>query len=87
MTESNLTSEILKEYLASLQAVKMSERELSRNKTELQNRKNKLGKHLVPKDAKQGEKFSIWVRDENDKEKLLVVEVLEHDTYDFSWRT
>jgi hypothetical protein len=64
----------------------MSERELSRNQTELTNRQNALGKHLVPKDAKTGEKYNIWERDKNDKDRLLVVEVLEHGTYKISWR-
>jgi hypothetical protein len=85
MTESNTTTSLLQEYLASVRAVKMSDRELEINKTELVNKKNALGKHLVPKDAKQGEKFTIWVRDESDKEKLLVVEV-SADTYIISWR-
>lgn len=85
MTESSTTTNLLNEYLASVEAVKMSERELSRNQTERLNRKNALGKHLVPKDAKQGEKFVIWARDEKNKERLLIVE-LSGDTYVISWR-
>lgn len=86
MAESNTTTNLIQEYLASIEAVKMSERKLSRNQTELLNRQNALGKHLVPKDAKVGERYNIWDRDENGKERLLVVEVLEHQTYRISWR-
>lgn len=85
MSESKTTEQLLKQYLNCVKAVENSDRELQMNKTELLNTKNALGKHLVPKDAKHGEKFVIWVRDENDIEKLLVVEV-SADTYVLSWR-
>jgi hypothetical protein len=85
MSESNTTAILLKEYLAAIKSVEYSERELSVNKSNLVNKRNALGKHLAPKDVQHGEKFSIWVRDENNVEKLLIVEVLE-DTYVLSWR-
>lgn len=85
MSESAITKSLLDEYFASVDAVAMSERELSRNQTEMQNRREALGKHIVPKDAKLGEKFSIWVRDKSDKERLLTVELVANG-YALSWR-
>ncbi len=85
MSESKATEQLLTQYLNCVKAVENSKRELNGNEVALSNSKNALGKHLVPKDAKHGEKFVIWVRDENDTEKLLVVEV-SADTYLQSWR-
>jgi hypothetical protein len=59
---------------------------LSGHRIELENRKDDLGKHLVSKDAKVRERFSIWVTGSFDKEKLLIVEVLGCDIYEVSWR-
>lgn len=86
MEANNKMLDLMTDYFASIEAVKMSERELSRNKTEMENRKNALGKHLVPKDAKVGEKFFIWIGDTVDNEKLLTVEVIEYGAFKISWR-
>jgi len=86
MSESKTTEMLIGQYLNCAQAVSDSRRELSRNETEMLNARNALGKHLVPKDAKVGEKFSIWVRDTSNTEKLLIVEVTADNTYELLWR-
>lgn len=83
---SNITGRLVKDYLNFRDQVTATKRQLSRAEINLLNAANELGKHLVPKDAKVGETFSIWVRVTDKEEALLNITVAEHGDFILSWR-
>jgi protein subunit release factor A len=89
MTEANeKTDNLLDAYMRSLVRHETAKQEVTSAEVEMNNARNALGNHLVPKDAAAGEVFSIWVRIAGE-EKLLSVNVVGTSgsgSYAIFWR-
>lgn len=68
-------------------ALKHASDEKNRAECELANAITALGKFMCPDDAKQGEKFSIWMRDSQDQERMLEVTYRGLGDYHVAWRS
>jgi len=69
--------ELVKSYQLAVRRVENARQELNRAECDEQNARDALVKWCAPADAKPGEKFGIWCRDQNGNEVLLEVQT-EH---------
>jgi hypothetical protein len=88
MSEINTNSTTQNEidnWVNCVDSVEEMKRQLDRARTNEVNQRNKLGKLMCPKDAKDSETFSIWSR-KHDAEMLLVVEKVSNYDFNVYWR-
>lgn len=81
------TSEFVREWRRAIERLAEAKRRHQGAETELLNAANELGKHLIPDDARNGERFAVWVRIGHKDERLVVVTRAPSGDYDLQFRS
>jgi hypothetical protein len=72
---------LIKAYQSAVERKRVAERELNSASCAKTNATNDLARWIMPKDAKPGEKFSIWDQDMHGNECLFEVTAPQGDGY------